>query len=321
MAKKKVDYNLLEEIPAEEIPEAYAKGLIGAYAEPDILARLLAESQTPLFGVAAYQLADTGKGKLSAPYKFALKCDPEFGGYEPQTTGSCVSHCTRNVGMVNYCYGVINKNKLYKGRLCTENIYGARNHAGQGASCSRLADYVVNKGGYLPRAKYTSPTGDIVDLSIFNERYGIGWGRSGTPDWLNKIASENKAESIALVKSLDEVRDAIANAYAVSCCSGFGFSSSKDENGVSEPRGSWSHAMAWIGFNDTEWAYEKYKGPLILIQNSWGKWNSGGSSNEQPTGSFWIRGSVAQRMLNSGGSFVISNVKGFPSRRLDYSLI
>lgn len=319
---KRIDYNLLDYIPAEDIPDAYAKGLIGAFAEPDIMRRLLAKSKTPLFGVAAYELADTGKGRLSIPYQFIRRFDPKYGEDENQTTGDCVSMATRNAGSIDYGCDCALAGKEYRGRFATENIYGSRGHGGQGASCSRLADYVCNKGGFLIRKKYTSDDGKYsVDLSVYNSRIGSNWGRSGTPTWLNTIANQNNAETIALITTLEEARDALGNGYGISACSGYGFSSKRDDNGVSEPRGSWSHAMAWIGFDDTDWAYQNYKGPLVLIQNSWGTWNSGGKRHDQPNGSFWVRGVVAQKILNNRGAFAISNVKGFPGRKLDYNLI
>ena len=57
--------------------------------------------------------------------------------------------------------------------------------------------------------------------------------------------------------------------------------------------GSWAHAMAWITCDDTG------KEPAFLVQNSWGKWNSGGHQNEGPIpdGSFLIHADVAAGML------------------------
>jgi hypothetical protein len=319
--RKKIDYNLIDYIPEEDVPDAYKNGLIGAYAEPDVMARLLGQLETPLFGAAAYYLTGTGEGKVSTPYKFIQKLDPGFGKTESQTTGDCVSHGTRNAGSIDYGCDCILENREFAGRFATENIYGWRGHGGQGASCSRLAEYVHSIGGYLTRKKYENGS-KLIDLSIYNSRIGANWGISGTPDWLNKIAAEHPAETISLITTIAEARDAIANGYGISVCSSYGFSSSRDSNGVSEPRGSWSHCMAWIGCDDSEWAYTNYKGPLFLIQNSWGaNWNSGGKHLDQCDGSFWIRGIVAQKMLNQRGSFVISNVKGFKQRKLNYMLI
>ena len=71
--------------------------------------------------------------------------------------------------------------------------------------------------------------------------------------------------------------------------------------------------MAWIACDDTK---KVHRETLFLVQNSWGRWNSGPKTHEQPDGSFWIRESDARAMLASRGSWVFSDVDGFPARQL-----
>ena len=74
--------------------------------------------------------------------------------------------------------------------------------------------------------------------------------------------------------------------------------------------------MAWVACDDTG---ERQKETLFLVQNSWGKWNSGPRVHDQPEGSFWIREKDARVMLGQNGSWVFSDVNGFPPRNLpDY---
>ena len=96
-------------------------------------------------------------------------------------------------------------------------------------------------------------------------------------------------------------------------CSGYGFSSKRDSNGIAKRSGGWSHAMAWIACDDSR---EIYNETLFLVQNSWGKWNSGPKRLGQPDGSFWIREKDARGMLSGRGSWVFSDVDGFPARKL-----
>ena len=92
----------------------------------------------------------------------------------------------------------------------------------------------------------------------------------------------------------------------------------RNKNGISNRKGSWAHAMAWIACDDTRKVYDE---TLFLIQNSWGKWNSGPKVHGQPDGSFWVREKDARSILNARGSFVFSDVDGFPARQLpDYGL-
>lgn len=71
--------------------------------------------------------------------------------------------------------------------------------------------------------------------------------------------------------------------------------------------------MSWIACDDTR---ERHKETLFLIQNSWGKWNSGPKIHGQPDGSFWVREKDARGMLAQKGAWVFSDVDGFPAREL-----
>tara|TARA_R100001594_G_scaffold139517_1_gene183992 strand:- start:552 stop:1586 length:1035 start_codon:yes stop_codon:yes gene_type:complete len=305
--------------------DGHMERVVGSKRDPkkfqDFTSYLTKRQGTYLFGSLALDLEGSGRGKISLPFKAAVSLDPEFGGYEAQTTGDCVSHSTRNAGMLDYCVDVLRGETDYKGRFATENIYGYRGHGGQGASCSRLADYVApdGPGGFLVRKKYSS-----VDLSVYNSRIGHNWGRRGTPDSVNKEADDNKAQTIALVTNTDEACDAIANGYGISVCSDHGFNGDRGRFGVAQRRGSWSHAMAWVGCIDDpdNEAYRHYDGRLFLVQNSWGSnWQGGPTYMDQPPGSFWITERTAQQMINARGSWVISRVDGINRRDLSYVLI
>ena len=75
--------------------------------------------------------------------------------------------------------------------------------------------------------------------------------------------------------------------------------------------------MAWIACDDT---HARLKETLFLVQNSWGKWNSGTRVHDQPEGSFWIREKDARGMLSGGGAWVFSDVDGFPARKIDWTI-
>jgi len=302
----------------EQLTEIYGNGFQGVV--PDYPSYVALRRVTPRFWDVFPEFKGIGKGKLSLPFKACLVQDAEFGRYESQTTGDCVSHGTRNAGMIDYCIDSMFGETTYKGRLATENIYGWRGHGGQGANCSRLATYVSQSGpgGFLPRDRYESG-GNSVDLSVYRSSIGHNWGRSGTPSWLNEIAAQNKALRVFALKSVDEGLDALALGFGINMCSGYGFTSTRNEDGLSEQKGGWSHSMAWVGSDDTDQAHQKYGGPLFLIQNSWGVFNSGPKKHEQPDGSFFIRPSVAQKMISGGGGWVIASVRGY-DRQLVYDM-
>ena len=173
-------------------------------------------------------------------------------------------------------------------------------------TCSGAAKYVHSKGGILLRKDY----GD-VDLSKYNSALGA---RHQIPSKIYSTeAKKHQVKTISMITTIEEARDALSNGYAISVCSGYGFSSRRDANGIAKRGSGWSHAMAWIACDDSR---KRFRETLFLVQNSWGKWNSGPRVHDQPEGSFWIREKDARGMLAQQGSWVFSDVEGFPARNL-----
>ena len=294
-----------------DLLNAYRNGFEGSICDPEEVAELLGKLKTPLFGAAAYKLYGSGEGKLSLPFKSLLKFDPGFGPAERQTTGDCVSHATRNaVDIVRAVeIDIKGESESFEARGATEGIYQARGHKGQGMTCSGAAKYVHSKGGLLIRKNYGP-----VDLSKYNSNLGANH-RIPSSVYMTE-AKKHQVKTISLVTTIEEARDAIANGYAISVCSEYGFSSRRDSNGIAKRGSGWNHSMAWCACDDTR---TRHNETLFLIQNSWGMWNSGPRVHGQPEGSFWIREKDARRMLAQQGSWAFSNVDGFPPRELpDY---
>jgi len=296
-----------------ELLNAYKEGFVGSYCDPEDVDKLLGELPHPLFGAAAYSLYGSGEGKVVLLYKNVQKFDPSFGYTERQVTGDCVSHSTRSAVDVTRSTEIIGgEREEWVAKGATEGIYGSRGHGGQGMSCSGAARFVHQNGGVLLRQKYGS-----IDLSKYDGMLGAGWGRRGVPSELVNQAKKHQVKTISLVKTVREARDAIANGYAISVCSGYGFSSKRDSKGIAKRSGSWSHAMAWVAVDDSK---ERHNETLFCVQNSWGVWNGGPKALDQPDGSFWIRESDAAGMLAQDGSWVFSDVDGFPPRKVDWTL-
>lgn len=291
----------------EELLEAYNNGFKGATCDPIDLEKLMGELKRPLFSEAATNLF-SGEGKLSLPFKSLLKFDPDFGPSEAQTVGDCVSHATRNACDITRAVEIDIKGEpeSFETRGATEGIYQSRDWNGEGMTCSGAVRYVTSTGGILLRKKY-----DNFDLSKYNG--SIGANKRIPQSVFKTEAQKHKIRTASLIRTVAEARDALANGYALSCCSGVGFESIRDKNGISRSKGSWAHAMAWIAADDTRVLFNE---TLFLIQNSWGKWNSGPKTHGQPDGSFWIRETDARRILSEQSSFAFSNFDGFPARQL-----
>lgn len=298
---------------SKDLLKAYKDGFVGSWCDPEDTDKLLGELPHPLFGAAAFNLYGSGKGKLALLYKSVQKFDPTFGYHEAQTVGDCVSHSTRNAVDVTRCHEILGgQREDFIARGATEAIYGARGHSGEGMSCSVAARFVNKNGGILIRKNY-----GFVDLSKYNGSIGDRWGSKGVPSEIVNEAKKHQVITISLINTVEQARDAIANGYAISVCSGSGFSSRRDKYGIAKRSGGWSHAMAWVGVDDT---HEIYNETLFLVQNSWGVWNSGPTRYEQPEGSFWIRERDAAEMLSQNGSWVFSDVDGFPARSVNWTI-
>ena len=290
----------------------YRQGFVGSICDPEDTAKLLGELPMPVFGAAAHTLYGSGKDKLSLPFKSLLKFDSEFGPSERQTTGDCVSHSTRNAVDITRAVEIDVKGERedFVARGATEAIYQSRGHKRQGMTCSGAARYVHDKGGILLRQDYGA-----VDLSTYNSKTG---SQHKIPNSVYRDeARKHQVKTISNIRTVDEARDALANGYAISVCSGYGFSSRRDSHGIAKRTGKWSHAMAWIACDDT---HKRLNETLFLVQNSWGSWNSGPKCCDQPEGSFWIREKDARGMLSGGGAWVFSNVDGFPPRKVEWTI-
>lgn len=302
----------MPELTPKQLQDWYDNGFKGSFFEPDHYEHFMQSLPMPYFGEVCGDIRDSGKGKLSTPFKSVLFFDKD--AYEEkQVTGDCVSHGTRNAVDVSRAVQIHLKGALesWMARGATEAIYGCRGHGGQGMSCSRATEFVNKLGGVAIRKNYEG----VVDLTKYQGMLGAGWGgRGGVPAALVAILKQNQVKTVSLIRSVEEARDAIANGYGVCCCSGQGFSSTRDSNGFARAQGSWSHAMAWTACDDAS----PRKG--FMIQQSWGKWNSGGDTEwGLAPGAFMAEYDVCERMIRGGGTFAYSNVVGFPAQKLpDY---
>jgi hypothetical protein len=259
---------------------------------------------------------DFGKGKVNCPYVAIMFKDKEWGGRDAQARGDCTVHGTRNACSMDYALDALFGETEYLGSLAVENIYRSRGFNGDGWSCEAPCSYVgpEGKGGLLYRKRYDGPSGESVDLTEYNPSWE-GNGKAGNPAWLEQESQRNKVKWVIPIATPEEYRDAIAIGFGINVCSGQGYASTTDENGVAAARGSWSHSMAHVACVDTEWARSKYSDMIGGIQQSWGAWNtvSGkpqGSPN-MPTGMFYSRFKTVQGMLNGDDSYAMCSVKGW----------
>ena len=320
-------------------PQAeYLAGLVGAYDDPAAAERfdrlVFSQGLSPNGGTvcAAYGLYGAGEGKLSPLFHYI---EQVFHGSLPasaQTRGDCVSHSTRNAclgtlaceiaaGKPDEVTGLlegapqVTTPAREDGVLSTEAIYWWRGHGGDGWNCEHSAEVVMSQSGLWLRQRYD----DLgIDLTEYDGRLAGKWGARKPPEEVEAVGQEHLVRTATRANTFVEVRDLLANGYAITSCGGESFSNDRDENGVSErTRQGWAHAMAYLGADDRPEIHAKYGEPLILVQNSWGQWNRGsrrvlGTSLDIPHGAFWARWSDLERRR----AIAFSGVMGWPAQQL-----
>lgn len=297
--------------PTEEIISKYEGGFLGYIPDPradaDLEEYLREHNGYASAGDAIddYSLRDVGKGRLSLPFLAALNFFPGCLPGGAQGRGSCVAWSTRNAALVSYCsyimYGQNNERfslplvspvAIDNGVFSTEGIYWFRGKASDGWQCSAAAQVAVSKCGLLVRQKYQEVGLDLTEYSSSTEGR---WGLTQPPEEVRAICGQHLCSSATVAKGWEEVRDMIANGYALSTCGMESWNKERDAFGVCKRTSEgWAHAMAAIACDDRPEVHERYGCGLLLIQNSWGNYLKGpdqirGTNFRIPVGSFWAR--------------------------------
>jgi hypothetical protein len=322
-----------------DVVSAYEKGFTGAYSNPEAAEKLRDKIRAAggipdgAMACTAYKLEETGKGKLSLPVMEILKLYPDCLPGGSQGRGDCVSWSSRNASLGTMCCDITsgvpdpNSGKLegapevsdagrLAGVLSTEAIYNWRRHGGDGWSCAEAADVLLHDSGLWLRKKYDEID---VDFTVYSSRNAGIYGSRTPPDSWREIGKNHLVQTITEVSDYEALRDLLANGYCISSCGSEGFSDQRDENGVSHRKGSWAHALAYLGVDDRPEIIKLYGEPLVLVQNSWGAWNAGsrkiyGTNLEIPVGSFWARWSH----IKNRDMIAISGVNGWPPKTLPH---
>ena len=264
-------------------------------------------------------LRGEGKGKRSLLFGYLRKLDPTAFS-EAQTTGDCVSHGSRNCRDMTRAAGILARGEphsFYKRGAC-EPTYGARGHGGQGMAPAEASRFERDVG-FLARDKYAP-----VDLSKYDSTIGTRWGSTGVPDAVKKLC-DHKVGRITLVKSQDDLMDAMVNGYAAHSGQYAAWSPTPNEkNYHSRVSPGWQHDMAIGGFDDTKthWPFRVW-----FLMQEWGNWN-------QPVKDWpadyppWVTGMIVvkdddfQACLDNQDCWVYGSIDGYPPQRLpDYGTI
>ena len=142
------------------------------------------------------------------------------------------------------------------------------------------------------------------------------WGRNGPPEKLKELAAQHKVKTVANVKTVEDVRDAICNGYGVTEASRWGnpgkVYETKDGRIVAKRSGVWGHQMCIDGYDGSSPSGRKY----FHIQNSWYPDSHPAPIDDSPACGFWVEEAEIEFMLQPGDCWAYSDFEGFPARDL-----
>jgi hypothetical protein len=296
-----------------ECLRAYDDGLTGYIQDPRAKVEFLDTQKYGTFDEP--NLRGMGIGKRAMLFAYAKQLDSNC-FTERQTTGDCVSHAHRNCrDIVRAIQILVNHEPQSWFRMgATEPTYGARGHSGQGMSPARAARFERDVG-FLARTDYEG----VVDLTKYDSRIGARWGSSGVPANVQELCRKNKVGQIRLVRTQDELMDAMINGYCA--CSGqyAAWNAASDDRGFHRRApGGWNHSMCIAFYDDSK---EFYPTRVWGIVNSWGAWNQKPKywPREYPE---WVPGMIVTTAedfdvcVRAGDCWVYGGIEGYPPQRL-----
>lgn len=350
-------------LSASKVRELYESGFAGCKKPTDkVLAAFYAAAVEPDGDKVchAYGLAESGAGKLVVPFVHVLEMFPGcWPGRQGQGRGDCVSWGTRNASLGTMVCDIVSgqldqvsgkaeekpdvpAGGIADGVLSTEAFYWWRGYNGDGWYCHAAATVAKSKSGLFVRKPYP----DLgVDLTSYSSSLAGKYGAKVPTPAIATEGGKHLIHQITEAASLESRRDLLANGYFLLDCGGEGYEDQRNEHGVSKRSGSWAHSMCEIAVDDRQEIKAIYNEPLVLILNSWAKWNGGPRDIYQsaalvppakkalwvqagivnpttgnimiPEGSYWARWSH----VKNREAIAMSGAHGWPRKNIDNMLL
>lgn len=275
---------------------------------PRAVNRALATLPRPYFAAAAKDIAGSGDGKTTLLYKAVQAINNGDLQYPAQQIGCCVGRgFAAGVDYLACVEIIVDKQAESFKETSHEAVYGLAREIGNYLQPpGDRGDGAV--GAWAARAVSEQGTISREVVGDYSDRRAGEWGWKGVPADI-KAKIKNKVLTVSLCNSYADARDAIANGYPVAVCSSQGFSMERDARGFCKPQGSWMHCMLFMA--------TRADIPGLCCLQSWGMDNPRGPlALEQPSNSFWVAASVADKMLKQGDSWALGNFEGYPGREL-----
>ena len=140
------------------------------------------------------------------------------------------------------------------------------------------------------------------------------WGARGPPAWAVNEAKRYTVETIAQVKTADDIRDAVCHGFPVTVASDWGTKTIRPRDGrnVAAHDGIWPHQMCCIAYDGSGPA------PYWYLLNSWGPNAHPQPLQGEPPGGFWVDRKSMNYIASQGDCWALSGFDGFPAEELDW---
>jgi len=187
--------------------------------------------------------------------------------------------------------------------------YGRPDYGGPGtygaAAAAAIAEY-----GTLYRIAY-----DRHDLSRYDGRRAVEWGRTGVPDELEPPAAQHTAADTLKITTVDEAAGMIARGYPVDYCGRTTWPTVRGRDGLGIRWASGAHAMTLTGWRPDP--------PAFWCANTGHGRHVSGPTGPYPVPAIyaecggWIPADRVARVLAAGDCFATSMIDGFPDLLAD----
>jgi hypothetical protein len=290
-------------------PDADPSRLCGWIDDP---ARHAVAATLPTLAEAGTRLAHAAPGGALLLYRAWRDATGAYWPYAAQTVGDCVSHGHGHgydlLQCVEHLLGGGAPGGLARDatETDTEFLYGVgREAAGMlgswGDGCYGAAMVKAMTGtGVLPRSA----------VGPYDGQRARRWGHDGAPADLKTRAARWKLGNAALVRTWDELLQALGAGYPVTVCTALGFTLRRDDQGFCRREGRWGHCMLVCGARQDD-------RPGACVFQSWGpNVPSGPTTLDQPDNTFWIDRLDAEAILAERDSWALAKGPLFVPRPL-----
>lgn len=171
--------------------------------------------------------------------------------------------------------------------------------------------------------KYGSLFADEPGVPAYSAALAGSWGHrasNGIDKW-KPIAINFPVKSMALIKTWDQLVEAITNGYPCTTASNVGYAMEASSDGFHRQNTNWAHQMLFYGVDN---GYKNGNDPYALLLNNWddvhGHLKDFETGEDIPISTLRVRRKDVEKHLRENETFAVSQFVGFPEQKLEKAL-